>query len=314
MRKNSPRKWLHAILDLLPLFVIPVFMIYSHRHTIDSYSVTRTEVNEVNVYQFVINGKPVNTDYYTFGGGIFTVNNNGYLVLGDNVDTNFTLTGDVSPMVVNNNDKLFYSYTDFSTVFCDLYFGIGSNDSGGELEIDALFNSGTSVTYSGDFEWVSDTDTIDYFYINGDFDGELYIKDIMFFNLTTIFGSGNEPTGDVFRSYLIKDYYSVGYNSLNIGYHNVTYNDTDIGSQFVYTMYNTTEKYFNFNKVFNLQGFYNWIEVNLFGGNAPLIACVVWNIIVYEFVIDLLFVFYAFFMFLIDFTDSLLEKPFNKGR
>lgn len=34
MRKNSPRKWLHACLDLLPVILIPVFMIYSHRHDV----------------------------------------------------------------------------------------------------------------------------------------------------------------------------------------------------------------------------------------------------------------------------------------
>ena len=40
MRANDARKWLHAGLDLLPLILIPVFMIYSHRHTIDSGSMT----------------------------------------------------------------------------------------------------------------------------------------------------------------------------------------------------------------------------------------------------------------------------------
>ena len=34
MRKHDVRKWLHAVLDLLPVILIPVFMIYSHRHTL----------------------------------------------------------------------------------------------------------------------------------------------------------------------------------------------------------------------------------------------------------------------------------------
>ena len=41
MRKTSPRKWLHACLDLLPVILIPVFMIYSHRHDVtENVSVT----------------------------------------------------------------------------------------------------------------------------------------------------------------------------------------------------------------------------------------------------------------------------------
>ena len=47
MRKHDVRKWLHAILDLLPVLLIPVFMIYSHRHTLTE----RTEVDIQYKYQ-----------------------------------------------------------------------------------------------------------------------------------------------------------------------------------------------------------------------------------------------------------------------
>ena len=55
MRKNSARKWLHVTLNLLPLLAIPVFMIYSHRHTLTertdveiTYKYDTNEVNDVN--------------------------------------------------------------------------------------------------------------------------------------------------------------------------------------------------------------------------------------------------------------------------
>lgn len=158
MRKNDVRKWLHALLDLLPLVVIPVFMIYSHRHTIDNYTVTRQE--NVAVYEIV-----------------------------DDVE------------VLDH--------------------------------------------------W--DTQT-------------------------------------------------------------VTYDDTDIGAQVTYSLYNTVDNYFNLNKVFNFGEIKDYFDKNIFEGNMPLAVEVVWDIIVYEFVMDLLFLIYALFMFFIDACEHLIDSCFTRSK
>ena len=321
MRKNSPRKWLHACLDLLPLVVIPVFMIYSHRHTIDNYTVVRTEPLEVNAFQYVNNGLPINTEGFYSDDNTFNYSNGFLNVVADADSSNINCYFD--DISVNQYtylyvsfDYIFTSDTASGNFYLSAYF-----EGNGEYVIfenelkqrDLLYSSYFKVSLNAG----GGDDILEYLAFIGSFDNDDFvfsIKNIMIFDLTTIFGSGNEPSADVFNSYLTQDYYVYGNNTLNVGTHDVTYNDTDIGSQFTYTLYNTTEKYFNFNQVFNLNSFWSWINLNLFGGSAPLMAKTIWNIIVYEFVIDLLFVFYAFFMFLIDFTDSLLEKPFNKGR
>lgn len=158
MRKNDVRKWLHAILDLLPLIVIPVFMIYSHRHNIDSYFISREE--NVAVY-------------------------------------------------VEEDGQQVFDYWD------------------------------TEV---------------------------------------------------------------------------VTYDDTDIGSQFVYSLYDTVDNYFNLNKIFNFGEIKDYFDKNIFDGNMPIAVEVVWDIVLYEFVMDLIFLIYALFMFFIDACSHLIDGCFHRSR
>ena len=52
MRKNTARHWLHATLDLLPVILIPVFMIYSHRHDLSTDITIQQDVYK-DFYQYV---------------------------------------------------------------------------------------------------------------------------------------------------------------------------------------------------------------------------------------------------------------------
>ena len=49
MRKHDVRKWIHAVLDMLPLFIIPIFAIYMHRHPSTDYEVNYTELSSGGV-------------------------------------------------------------------------------------------------------------------------------------------------------------------------------------------------------------------------------------------------------------------------
>ena len=51
MRKHSVRKFIHAILDCLPLMVIPIFAIYSQNHEINDNTLQVQENLKVDFNQ-----------------------------------------------------------------------------------------------------------------------------------------------------------------------------------------------------------------------------------------------------------------------
>ena len=85
-------------------------------------------------------------------------------------------------------------------------------------------------------------------------------------------------------------------------------------SQFMYVTYNACDKYFNMNKVFNLSNIWQWVNNTLFGGQAPISAFIVYNVIAYEFIMDIIFLVYTVFMFIIDFAESCLDNAFYKSK
>ena len=111
MRKNTARHWLHATLDLLPVILIPVFMIYSHRHDM-STDITVTQDVYKDFYQGVKNGKPLNNldnidvyndnsedfSFYLDDGLTLEVENADYFYVDYNTD-----------LVINNNDIIYMS-------------------------------------------------------------------------------------------------------------------------------------------------------------------------------------------------------------
>lgn len=277
MRKNSPRKWVHAILDLLPLLVIPIFAIYSQRHVIDNNSVTieKTITQYRNYKQLVVNGLP------------------------------------------SSNSGVEHWYVDYG---CNISLGAdNSDDYGGSIFFD-ISDFGTHGHYYDFYTINSYSGSGFYFNVYSEnYRCDMNVFRFQVFNLTEIFGAGNEPDVEDFESFLNGRYLPYGDNYIEVGTttETITYDDSDIGSQFIYQMYNVTDKYFNFNQLFNMGSVYDWLNTNMFGGNAPLIVPIVWNIIVYELFMDIIFLFYAVFMFIVDFAtnmvDSFLHKS-SKGR
>lgn len=308
MRKHDVRKWLHAILDLLPVIIIPVFMIYSHRHTIDNYSITRDEPLEKNFYQGVINGRPSSLDGWSSDFPQTISQSGSYLSRVD--DSSIVTSLDI---FINDSDICYFSYfVDFNEdIDVTTSIAINGNDLFILDEESIFYDDGLhkfSYIFENDSGSLIDCDYISFLYFRT---STIEIRFCELFNLTQIFGSGNEPTKDVFESYLTKDYYDFGNNSVVVGTHQVTYDDTDIGSQMFYCLYNSVDKYFNMGNVFNMTGVYDWFVLNIFGGNAPLSMYVVWNIVLYEFVMDLMFLLYGLFMWFIDMVEKLMEKPIN---
>lgn len=302
MRKNSARKWVHAVLKLLPVLIIPIFAIYSHRHTIDNLEVVTTtdkyeklSTNEVNSVDDLIIG-----NYYSLIGiaNTTTAPINYYYdkITGDKVialeytlgtyfdnyyfGNSFDVASNFGPRYVYYRLGLDNGYNAYNLMVTETYFTF---DAGNVFKLISLPSSNI-ISLPTRYGTYYDSET---FY---DFYDYLQIVAI--------------PT----------DYIPIEYQEGVT----TTYNDTDIGSQFIYSMYIPIEKYFNFNKVFNFQIIYDWLSANIFGGTAPLSAFIVWNILIYEFIIDLIFLLYMFFTFLIDFTmrliDSFMDRSIGGGK
>lgn len=260
MRKNSPRKWLHACLDLLPVILIPVFMIYSHRHDV-STTTTYTEqvpvyyeTNEVNDYNDLLVGniyhwgdnqgsiEGLTTNYF-----LFTIKPTENLYFVPNLEN----TSEIILYINSNGISMRVTYNDSSQLF-------------------------PSIKYIT-FDFVIDT-------------------------IQSSISYANYVIGHISESemLLVKDFQTITYDF-----------DKDIMGAFMNNFNFTIDKYFNMGNVFNLGDVYQWFNTNIFGGNAPVVIQSIYNIVIYELVMDLLFLLYGLFMWFIDIIQHLMDKPFK---
>lgn len=286
MRKHDVRKWLHAILDLLPVILIPVFMIYSHRHDIGGSSVTiDNQIYErVDNLFYTKSSKTSNnitltkdSEYVTLNGAI----DNQYISTGINLESGHTYSIYASGVSEDNPTAI---------------LGI-------QYQLSLFIPNGT---------WISILDNPQTFtYDNYSLFLRFRTNDSSSAYVTLI--DTTEMSSVAIERSSSTDL-RTGINNIVVGGEVLTYNDTDIMSQFTYCFYNAINKYFNFGNVFNLVNVYQWFNANIFGGTAPFMLSAVWNIVLYEFVMDLLFLLYGLFMWFIDMIEKLMEKPINSVR
>lgn len=290
MRKNTARKWVHLLLDLLPVLIIPIFAIYLINHNPQGLQVEtggwevqeKYQTNEVNNVDDIVIGNiyhcdemrfnDVSMDYGRYFFQIYILRCEKFLV-----DSDYPVIDDINVYEYNANfnNNIQVSFNDINTA--QLVF---SNLNG---YIATFFENGYDLYFSN-FDFIINYDEhniLPYLY-NDTFD--INISD---FNV-----------------------YEYTYNE------GIIYDNTDIGSQLIYSMYIPVHDYFNMTGLFNFGDIYTWINNSMFSGNAPLPIFIVYNVIVYEFLIDLIFLIYSIFMFLIDFSSELLARCFsfsNKG-
>ena len=308
MRKHDVRKWIHAVLDMLPLFIIPIFAIYMHRHPVTDYEVStdgyeiteKFTTNDVNSSSDLVEGNIYHIDnfyfdrnmiidegldFYDFTLNIYAFEYDLYFEseYGPDLDTDDDVVRDNYDSNIDNFLTFRFYVDSFYDVMCQLYYTNG--------------NTFTMVSYDtcNWFEWYN----VDFIIVDGLEDFKIFYDDIQ--NLGDLYDNVLNITSSTYQSY---DYqYNEG----------LTYNDTDIGSQFLYALYKPIDKYFNFNKVATFGSIYNWFETTFFDRSAPLVVPIVWNIILYEFIMDVLFLIYVVFMFIIDFVECLIDKAFGKS-
>lgn len=309
MRKHDVRKWLHAILDLLPVILIPVFMIYSHRHTIDSGSIQVPQNKVVDFNQNVENGNFIDGSNWQkyFIDNNFTIENNKFIV------TDFSLLSQSSQLF--QLPFTYFNVGDIALIKIDIEFNnvyYANISLGGGSYIN---ESISSVHNEFRYTMVSDSNEFS-IYLNGNSNNTttyLSITNVQCFNLTKMFGVGNEPTIQQFNQWYQDDYYdyTLSHKELLKNTSTITYSDTDIMSQFTYQLYNSVDKYFNMGNVFHLNEVYDWFNLNIFNGNAPIYIYIVYQIVLYELIMDLLMLLYALFMWFIDMIQKLMDKPLN---
>lgn len=305
MRKHDVRKWIHAVLDMLPLFIIPIFAIYMHRHNVTNYEVETSgyeitekfTTNEVSSIDDLVVGNIYHFDYISFSF----------------VDNAPFGEFDVSLYSIGS----FYSNHGYSSVFIDNYLDFDDYDSNSNNFVGIYYyyfsdeDYGVNYTYIGNeninligaYSLEYDADFIYFENVDLTFESDYFIDYYEYF-LTHI-----DLNSQYFSLPSISSFQSYDYQ-YNEG---LTYNDTDIGSQFIYALYLPIEKYFNFNNVATFNNMYQWLTTNFFNGQVPLVVPIVWNIILYEFIMDVLFLIYALFMFIIDFVECLIDKAFGKS-
>lgn len=315
MRKHDVRKWIHAVLDMLPLFIIPIFAIYMRNENSTRDISVDYQINKiVNFNQY--------SDYEDYGSYSSARTSTSYVngvlqnkVVQDGSGSYQYGVQSLFTIPINANDVILFRYSVYSDANVN-QFGL---DRGNFIPVGAdYYDSYTSGTIqNGDFRFTASfTGSV---YIIPRFNGTFVVDDVMeyyslqWFNLTQMFGNGNEPSTEDFNSWYPNTYtYNTGTKQLlNIG--TETYNNTDVGSQMMYSLYTPVKEYFNLNNVANFGGIFDWLQLNFFNGTAPMSVFIVWNIILYEFIMDILFLIYAVFMFIIDFVECLIDKAFGKS-
>ena len=245
----------------IPLVTIPIFAIYSQNHEINDNTLQLQENVEVEHFNQLENGidyvetnttystmtydsttnnivVSVNTPTWVWGAGLriknFSfVNSHKYLIT---FQTNYT------GKLANENTPTRYTY----------------NDSGYERWLILTMTTGGT---NGMIGFNSNTQT-----------GSFNVQNLNLFDLTFMFGSGNEPTYDEFRNLFPNTFYEYTQDSvMYVKSVEVTYDDTDIMSQFMYQEYNFMDKYLGMYKYHPFQSIYQWLSNTFFDGNAPLV-------------------------------------------
>lgn len=292
--------WLYASIMFLPLLVIPIFAIYSQRHVIDNNSVTivHETIDEVEYESF----------QYCFYQDVEMYDSDYLLECFTDSFISFELNRDYN-YPFNVEAGLYYDFIaehKYAIIFDESLEGFN-------IFFDDMFGNSApyGITESGIYV-AEFTDTYYPLYVGGRYAGS-FATHCNMFDLTDTFGVGNEPTLDEFLELMEEPYYEYG----NVTFYvtdsvteSITYGDTDIGSQFIYQMYNVTDKYFNIKNWMNLNPLYDWFISNIFNGSNSLVLPVIFNLITYWLVISFLWLIFDILMY----VPSMIHKMLDKAR
>ena len=305
--------WLYFIVMMIPIMVFPIFALAVRSdNNFQPISVNANVNNFVHVEQ-LIETAPIND---------WESSDNHYMDMRD---------GEYYLSAYENSDGVCYfdynlDVIDAHKYLCKFdYFTIGSfadsiqfvleytDESENILEFDFVVpNSSTSVTYEVIQEYSGTSFTTDdvgfYLWSDAVGGGSITFDNLQLFDLTSMYGIGNEPSVSQFNNDFPNDYYAIDSNATIISSTVVTYNDTDVGSQMVYVGYRVVDNYFNYDKVFNFGSLYYWLEINFFSGSAPLGFFIFWHLLIYWLLTSLLWLLFDVLMYVPQLIHRWLDK------
>ena len=221
-----------ALLLLLPFFVFaPTAFYYGFNEHATAPTKQVENTTTIHMQQNVINGIPTSTNGFELDNFDETfVDEDGFYLT--------TLDGETSELFVDTNsneyltnDKVLISFDFWYNSGVDLHFDFALTGDYGNL----IFYSNVELI-DGKYQKIAtfeNNDTnikLDYVFYSTNDDVSYYLKYFQLFNLTQMFGSGNEPTIDEFNALFPNDYYTND-SDANIELPNGTYTTyTDISS------------------------------------------------------------------------------------
>lgn len=203
--------YLYATLMFLPImFFLPSCIYYGFN---EHANANITQDTKVNLQQLIINGEPTSTDNYSTSADSIDFVNSGIIgnsieVLSDNNTSHLKYTQNLS---FNTNDKIYISFVFYSADYDNFMFDIYGENYDIENVL-SFTDNGMQVTTRSLILTIQNSDIYNeyVFYSMGDETGDIWFNKFQIFNLTQIFGSGNEPTKAVFEQYLTQPYYEYG--------------------------------------------------------------------------------------------------------
>ena len=278
----------------LPLFLMGVFAIYSQNHEINDNTLQVQENLKVDFNQIVINEPTLinSNSTLTYNNGIYTLNNFTGSYAGLTYQTNYYVPSDIYVLLIN-----FIDFDNHPTIKTSYPYDTAIE----QIPLGRYATRGKGIL-TGQFTWsFRETNTTTYIKFNS----------FNVFNLTQMFGEGNEPSLNEF----LTSFDSINYpytlsQEMYIPSYTITYDDTDIMSQFMYVSYNALDKYLNFSQYQPFSAIYNWSQNTFFGGNAPMVFFIMFQMMCYWLVMSLFWLIFDVLLY----VPSMIHKMIDKAR
>ena len=277
----------------LPLFLMGVFAIYSQNHEINDNTLQVHENLKVDFNQ-LRNGWNMNVD----PNNRWYVNNDDTITI-DGTFTERTIIG-FTPRINFYQNHVYICKT--SNTPLNVHLGTWA----------LVFENYENNTSR------SICNTTNYNALNLDIISSSYPVNIQanysicIFDLTQMFGAGNEPTIAEFNALFPNSYYP--YTESQEMYienaYTTTYDDTDIMSQFMYVTYNAMDKYLNFSKYHPFDYLYTWTQNTFFNGNAPMVFFVMYQLMMYWLIMSLFWLVFDIMLY----VPSMIHQMIDKAR
>lgn len=285
---------LYAFIMAIPLIIVPLYAIYLQNHTPEPISVNLNEPHWVN--EILYDTEDVDSYEDLHVNKIYSCDNFQieFEEFGTFLDCNITifqfdtldiyteedvyiderLTGYVNPN---------YAYVDVSLSLSQV-FDIIMYWSNGEVYIAEVYENCDYISLGYVDFVIQDENSLSTFkticdgYVSGHYMGNFSASDLIIYNHEYV---DDEP---------------------------IIYNDTDIGSQFVYNLYNVVDKYFNWSNAMGLNNLYDWFIANVFSAANPLVFSVIFNLLVYWLFISLFWLIFDVLMYVPNMIHKMLDK------